>query len=166
MCPESPENVAPLKIGAVAQRSGLSVQTLRYYEDLGLLAPTVSRSDHNYRLFSPQVFSRLDFIRRSQTLGLSLQDIKEILQVHDGGTLPCGVVKNHLQEKLAHLQRQIQALETQKQEIQRLISQWQDFPSAIAEKERICPNLQPPNQKKSPHPWGIDGDQGAIAVKH
>jgi DNA-binding transcriptional MerR regulator len=77
------------KIGSVAAFSSLSVKTVRYYEEMGLLSPAVERSPAGYRLFGQAVFNRLAFIKRSQALGLSLQEIKDILQVRDRGELPC-----------------------------------------------------------------------------
>ncbi|HIK53684.1 MAG TPA: heavy metal-responsive transcriptional regulator [Synechococcales cyanobacterium M55_K2018_004] len=150
MIVESP-NLAPtlLKIGEVASRSGLSVKTIRYYEEIGLLTPTVERSETGYRLFTPQVLTRLAFIRRSQSLGLSLSEIQHILQVHDQGHLPCAEVRLHLQAKIDGLARQIASLEALKDDLQAVLSSWQDFSQEDLQTERmgaqsglICPNLQ------------------------
>ncbi|MCY7275060.1 MAG: MerR family transcriptional regulator, partial [Phormidesmis sp. CAN_BIN44] len=73
------------KIGEVADRSRLPVKTIRYYDEIDLLTPTVERSESGYRLFKPQVFDRLSFIKRAQSLGMSLQEVKEILTEHDRG---------------------------------------------------------------------------------
>ncbi|WP_083893669.1 MerR family DNA-binding transcriptional regulator [Kamptonema formosum] len=56
------------KIGEVAAISGISVKTIRYYEEIGLLAPTVERSESRYRLFGEGVLNRLTFIKRSQSI--------------------------------------------------------------------------------------------------
>jgi len=101
-----------LKIGEVATSSGLPVKTIRYYEEIGLLIPTVGRSQVGYRLFNEAVLNRLAFIKRAQSLGLALTEIKDILAVHDEGELPCCEVKEHLQAKVAIVSEQIQALET------------------------------------------------------
>ncbi|WP_254721727.1 MerR family transcriptional regulator [Kovacikia minuta] len=74
-----------LKIGEVANITGLPVKTIRYYEEIGLLVPVVERSETGYRLFHDQILNRLAFIKRAQSLGLSLNEIKAILQVHDQG---------------------------------------------------------------------------------
>jgi MerR family copper efflux transcriptional regulator len=132
-----------LKIGDVAERSGLSVKTIRYYEDIGLLTPTVERSpDSNYRLFRPAVFNRLSFIRRSQALGLTLQEIRDILEVHDQGHLPCGEVKQHLQAKVQEISDQIAQLEMLRSELEGILSGWQESPSPEQLAHTICPNLQ------------------------
>lgn len=131
-----------LKIGEVSSISGLPVKTIRYYEEIGLLAPTVERSQAGYRLFTTDVLNRLAFIKRSQSLGLSLSEVQQILQVHDHGQLPCGEVKQHLETKVAEINRQIEALETLKTELQDILLGWQDQPSRDRLEQTICPNIQ------------------------
>jgi MerR family transcriptional regulator, copper efflux regulator len=131
-----------LKIGEVASRSGLPVKTIRYYEELGLLSPVVVRSDSGYRLFHPQVLKRLDFIKRSQSLGLKLKEIQAILGVYDQGQLPCGEVKQVLEEKMQAIAQQIAALETLRDELQTLLSGWQEQPPIHRQASTICPNIQ------------------------
>lgn len=131
-----------LKIGTVATYSGLSVKTVRYYEELGLLAPSVKRAASGYRLFSPSVFNRLAFIKRSQSLGLSLEEIGAILAVSDAGELPCGTAKQHLLHKLEVITEQIKNLEILKSELQGILSGWQDEPPQELMAQTICPNIQ------------------------
>lgn len=130
-----------LKIGEVAVSSNLPIKTIRYYEEIGLLSPTVYRSESNYRLFEPAVLNRLAFIKRSQSLGLSLHEIQEILNVHDQGQLPCGEVKQNLERKVEQISAQIKALELLQTELQGILSGWQDQPAAAVAAETICPNL-------------------------
>ncbi len=137
------ETESSLKIGEVAASSDLSIKTIRYYEEIGLLAPTVSRSESNYRLFKPTVLSRLAFIKRSQSLGLSLREIQDILAVHDQGQLPCDDVKQNLQKKVQQITEQIEALQLLRSELQGLLSGWQDPPSKYVTDRTICPNLEP-----------------------
>ena len=134
---------ALLRIGEVAAESGLPVKTIRYYEETGLLLPTVERSESGYRLFQPQVLNRLAFIRRSQSLGLTLQEIQQILAVHDHGQLPCGEMRQHLQLKVEAIEQQIQALETLRAELKGILSGWQNQPSSDRIAQTICPNIQP-----------------------
>ncbi|MDB9313019.1 heavy metal-responsive transcriptional regulator [Spirulina sp. CS-785/01] len=132
----------PLKIGQVASESGLSVKTIRYYEELGLLTPVVHRSKAGYRLFDRKIFNRLAFIKRSQSLGLSLQEIQDILTVHDHGELPCGTVKEHLQQKLDEITQKIESLQILQSELQGILSGWQEHPSQDKIETTICPNIQ------------------------
>ncbi|NJO42741.1 MAG: heavy metal-responsive transcriptional regulator [Cyanobacteria bacterium CRU_2_1] len=132
-----------LKIGEVAIESGLPVKTIRYYDEIGLLTPTVERSrSSHYRLFKPEVLNRLAFIKRAQSLGLSLNEIQQILDIHDQGQLPCGEVKQHLEVKVVEIAEQIEALKTLKSELQGILSGWQESPPQNLIERSICPNLQ------------------------
>jgi MerR family transcriptional regulator, copper efflux regulator len=131
-----------VKIGEVAAESGLPVKTIRYYEELGLLTPSVRRTKSGYRLFCESVFNRLAFIKRSQSLGLSLGEIQKILVVRDGGQIPCSVVKEMLSHKLDAIEEQINALEILRSELQEILSGWQDAPSHERIAQTICPNIQ------------------------
>ncbi len=130
------------KIGEVADHSGLPVKTIRYYDDLGLLSPVVERTESGYRIFHPHIYRRLAFIKRGQSLGLSLQEIQEILAVYDTGLLPCGVVKEHLEAKLATIETQIRSLQVLHLELNGILSGWQENPSQLPIEQTICPNIQ------------------------
>jgi len=95
-----------LKAGAVAKAAGVGVQTLHYYERLGLLQKP-KRSAANYRLYSPEAIRRVGFIKKAQVLGLTLEETKQILDLKDHGREPCRKVaelgKKHLQEIDARL---------------------------------------------------------------
>lgn len=130
-----------LKIGQVARGSGLPIKTVRYYEELGLLAPVVERSEAGYRLFRPQIFQRLAFIKRSQSLGLSLNEIREVLEIRDRGELPCGKIRQRLEQKLQSLRARILDLETLQHEIQDILCGWQENPPPDRIEATICPNL-------------------------
>ena len=80
--------VNTLKIGQVAAEAGVGVQTLHYYERLGML-PKPDRSAANYRLYSPEAVRRVRFIKKAQALGLTLEETKEILDLKDHGREPC-----------------------------------------------------------------------------
>ncbi|HEY9909528.1 MAG TPA: heavy metal-responsive transcriptional regulator [Thermosynechococcaceae cyanobacterium] len=135
------ETKSLLKIGEVATSSDLPIKTIRYYEEIGLLAPTVRRSEANYRLFESTVLGRLAFIKRSQSLGLSLREIQDLLAVHDQGHLPCDDVKQNLQKKVQQITEQIESLQLLRSELQGLLSGWQDHPPEDSAIPTICPNL-------------------------
>ncbi|MGG6264608.1 heavy metal-responsive transcriptional regulator [Leptolyngbya sp. AN03gr2] len=131
-----------LKIGEAAAKTGLPVKTIRYYDDIGLLTPTVERSDSGYRLFTPQVLDRLAFIKRAQSLGLRLEEVKEILTIHDRGLLPCETVKGQIQDKVAQITVQIEQLNTLRSELQTVLSHWEEQPDPELAEVTICPNLE------------------------
>jgi DNA-binding transcriptional MerR regulator len=93
-----------LKAGAVAKAAGVGVQTLHYYERLGLLQKP-NRSAANYRLYAPEAVRRVRFIKKAQALGLTLEETKQILDLKDHGREPCRKVaelgEKHLQETAA-----------------------------------------------------------------
>jgi DNA-binding transcriptional MerR regulator len=120
----------------------MPVKTIRYYEGIGLLVPATTRSASGYRIFTPTVLNRLAFIKRSQSLGLSLKEIQELLEVYDSGQLPCGAVKQHLLLKVKAITKQIEALEILKSELRGLLSGWQEQPPDYAKTQTICPNIQ------------------------
>lgn len=128
----------PKQIGPVAKKSGVPIKTIRYYEELGLLK-AAGRTEGGYRLFDGDIFTRLSFIKRAQSLGLSLAEIKEFLDVHDQGNLPCDHVQVKLQDKVAEIDQQIHQLQILKLELQGLLSG-----STILENPEavICPIIQ------------------------
>lgn len=133
-------NAAAYRIGTVARSSGLSIKTIRYYEELGLLK-IVGRTSGGYRLFSQDVFARLSFIKRAQSLGLTLSEIKTFLEVYDRGEIPCDHIREKLEEKLAVIEDQLQQLYILKQELQALLSGWRSPAQPL--EGTICPILQP-----------------------
>ncbi|BAJ75556.1 predicted transcriptional regulator [Microbacterium testaceum StLB037] len=72
-----------MQIGELAERTGLSIRTLRHYDEIGLLRPS-ARSDGGFRLYTPDDESRLLLIRRMKPLGYSLEQMGELLTVVDG----------------------------------------------------------------------------------
>jgi DNA-binding transcriptional MerR regulator len=131
-----------LKIGVVASLSGLSIKTIRYYDELGLLEPEVERSQTGYRLFHDRVLNRLNFIKQAQSLGLSLTDIKVVLSVHDRGELPCAQIKQRLQDQVVRIDQKIHDLQVLRSNLQTILAQWADHPATDLRSQIICPNLQ------------------------
>ncbi|MEA5449238.1 heavy metal-responsive transcriptional regulator [Leptolyngbya sp. CCNP1308] len=129
----------PKLIGAVAKKSALPVKTIRYYDEIGLLK-TAGRTEGGYRVFAEDVFTRLGFIRRAQTLGLTLTEIKEFLEVHDQGDLPCSHIQVKLEDKLIEIEDKIQQLQLLKQELSGLLMGWQS--TATKTDEIICPIIE------------------------
>lgn len=128
----------PSQIGSIARESGVPIKTIRYYEELGLLQ-AVGRTEGGYRLFDASVCDRLSFIKRAQSLGLSLAEIKEFLDIHDQGNLPCDQVRVKLQDKIADVDRHIQQLQILKAELQDLLSESMVTDQITA---AICPIIQ------------------------
>ncbi len=103
--------VSVYTIGEAADRTGFSASTLRYYEGIGLAAPS-ARTDAGYRLYDDDGLARLAFVARAKQLGCSLDEIIDLVGLWDGGA--CGPVQRRLHDlvtaKLTAAERQIAEL--------------------------------------------------------
>jgi len=77
-----------LGIGKLAEIASTKVQTIRYYEEIGLIRPT-ARSDGGHRLYEPQDVKRLKFIRHARELGFGIEEIRELLHLSDAPNTCC-----------------------------------------------------------------------------
>ena len=100
-----------MRIGEAAEDVGMTAKTLRFYEDRGLL-PAVERAANGYRDYGQETLSRLDFIRRARTAGLTLAQIQDILRLRDSGQTPCIHVRDLLADRLSELDIRIAELTT------------------------------------------------------
>ena len=98
-------------IGALSERSGVKVETVRYYEREGLL-PSPPRTSGGHRSYDETHLKRLTFIRRSRELGFSMREIRDLLALVDGGSYTCGEVRaltmahaKSVRQKIADLRR-------------------------------------------------------------
>ena len=98
-----------MRIGELAAAAGLTATTLRFYEDRGPL-PAADRAPNRYRNYAQETVSRLAFIRRGRTAGLTLTQIGDILSVRDTGQAPCIHEKDLLAKQLHDLDAQIAEL--------------------------------------------------------
>jgi DNA-binding transcriptional MerR regulator len=101
------------QIAELSRRTGFSRPTLRYYEEIGLLEEP-RRSDAGYRIYGKEDEARLEFIRRSKRLGLSLDEIRDLVNVWAGGE--CTTTRRHVQQlleqKVAAVREQIEECTT------------------------------------------------------
>ena len=114
-----------LKIGDVAARSGLTVKTIRFYCDEGLIHPA-RRSDGRFRLFSPDVFEELTFIRTLRALEITLPDVMKILESRRSGICTCTSLQSTIRSKAGEIEEKISALRAMHIELMDLLNDWQD----------------------------------------
>lgn len=93
-------------IGYVAKVTGCNIETIRYYERIGLL-PKPPRSDGGYRMYSAEDIKRLNFIRRSRNLGFHLNEVRDLLSLVDTNTYTCAEVKDITMNHLAETEQKI-----------------------------------------------------------
>jgi MerR family transcriptional regulator, copper efflux regulator len=112
-----------LKVGAVAKATGVGVQTLHYYERVGLL-PKPSRSAANYRLYSRETVRRVRFIKKAQAIGLTLEEAKQILDLKDHGRAPCHRVVELGQKHLQEINARLTLLRALRRMLSRSVNEW------------------------------------------
>ena len=109
-------------IGELARRTGCKVQTIRYYEQIGLM-PEAARTLGNQRIYGPAHSDRLAFIRHSRELGFPLDAIRQLLTLADDPHQPCATADRIAQEQLVEVQNRIARLEALKVELERMVEQ-------------------------------------------
>ncbi len=114
-----------LRIGQVAQATGLPVKTVRFYCDEGLIG-TVARSPGGYRLFDPAVVGELALIRALRAMDVPLPELRRILEVRRSGHCNCATLKHSIQLRIQSLDQRLAELVAMKAELARLLSSWQE----------------------------------------
>ena len=114
-----------LKIGEVAKASGVGIETLRFYEKSGLLDQP-SRTGSGYRLYDTQVLDRLDFIKRAQILGFSLDEIKRVIADRRAGQSPCAEVREIVRNRLADLDERMREMKRYRKELASALAEWDE----------------------------------------
>jgi DNA-binding transcriptional MerR regulator len=124
------ERMAGLLIGDVSKHTGVSTPTIRYYEDIGLL-PSPARSGGGYRRYSEAAVEELQFIRKAQALGFSLDEIKEILQLSRSGKAPCAHVLSLAHQHLAAVDERIRLLRAFRRQLAADLDKWEQQRTAV-----------------------------------
>ncbi len=95
-----------LQRAELARRTGCNLETIRYYEKIGVL-PDPPRSASGYRIYDEGHLSRLRFILRARDLGFTIEEIRGLLDLVDGGTQTCAEVKKRTERHLADVRAKI-----------------------------------------------------------
>lgn len=114
---------AALKIGEVARLAGVGVETLRFYERSGLLNRP-ARSEGGYRLYDSQALKTLEFIKRAQSLGFTLEEIKRIIAESRAGQRPCAEVRETVRRRLTELDKQMAEIRRYRNALATTLKQW------------------------------------------
>ena len=113
----------PLTIGQVARRSGVGIETVRFYEREGLLKVPARSPSSGYRLYEEEVVARLLFILRAKELGFTLSEIKELLFLRGDPGICCEDVKARAEVKIADIELKIRTLQRMRKALVRLTSE-------------------------------------------
>jgi DNA-binding transcriptional MerR regulator len=129
-----------VKIGQLAERTGVSTKAIRYYEDIGVL-PTPDRSPNGYRTYDRSTADRISFIQDAQTSGLSLLDIQMILELREGGESTCGHVIEALEGHLAEVDRQMNDLRRTRHRLSEIIDRARSLDPADCDDPNRCQTI-------------------------
>ncbi|MEL6339901.1 MAG: MerR family transcriptional regulator [Myxococcota bacterium] len=113
-----------LKIGAVARRAEVSVDTVRYYERRGLL-PQPRRLESGYRIYDAAIVDRIRFIQQMQPLGFRLDEVRDVLAMVDDGSATCKNQQGRFQAVLSRIDHEIAALRATRRKIVSVLNECQ-----------------------------------------
>lgn len=114
---------ALLSIGAVAERCGVSRDTIRHYEKVGVITG-VERDGSGYRRYAPGVVDRVRIIRRAIDIGFTLAELSRIFRQRAGGRPPCRQVRELASRKLEDVEQQLAALQALRNALQQILENW------------------------------------------
>ncbi len=114
---------AHLLSGELAQLAGVSADTLRHYERIGVL-PRPPRTAAGYRRYPPSAVDRVRLVRRALAIGFSLDELRRILEVRDGGGAPCRNVRDLAAGKLGQIEQRIAELKALRDQLRGLLQDW------------------------------------------
>jgi DNA-binding transcriptional MerR regulator len=137
-----------LKIGDVAKKSGIGIETLRFYEKSGLLEKP-ARTFSGYRMYSQEVLERLAFIKQAQALGFSLDEIRRIIDDARKGQSPCDEVREIVRRRLSEVEQRIEELKRYRKEISKTLEEWDKLGQAPG---HICGLIEHSHTKNSIKP--------------
>jgi len=109
----------PMTIGRLARAAGVNIETIRYYQRIGLIKKP-SRPPAGFRAYPAEVVTRIRFIKRAQALGFSLQDIAHLLELGDGH---CSDVRQQAETKLVKIEAQIKDLQAMRRTLKHLVNE-------------------------------------------
>ncbi len=116
-----------LRIGQVAERSGLATSAIRYYESLDIL-PTPARSDSGYRGYSNEDLELVNFVARLRALEFPLSDVREIVALRRDGKAPCRAVRSTIASETKAIDSKIRDLQKLRSELQQLQKRAEGLP--------------------------------------
>jgi MerR family transcriptional regulator, copper efflux regulator len=126
-----------MRIGELAEQTGISTKAIRYYEQIGILTPP-ARTPSGYRTYDPSALGRLEFVRAAQAVGLTLGEIRQVIAFRDNGQAPCAHVTDLLQRHAADLDRRIRELQQLRWELRQLAERASTLDPEHCPPERVC----------------------------
>lgn len=124
-------------IGQVARQAGLKASAVRYYEKHRIIPPA-QRLPNGYRVYDPDTLRWLSFVRRAQGFGMSLDNVKELLQLASHGRTPCERVRQLARQHVSEIDHSIRDLRTLKAQLELLLRR----KAASNHARHLCPLIE------------------------
>ena len=140
-----------MRIGEVAEQAAVTTKTLRYYESIGIL-PTPARTPSGYRSYDSTTLERIRFIRDAQATGLTLTEIKSILELKGQGERSCEHTRSLIHRQIDEIDVQIHRLEHARSELQELLLRADRTDPAHCVDEHRCQVIEA--RRGARHPGG------------
>jgi len=135
-------------IGELSKRTGIRINTIRFYEHQGLLDPP-RRTVSGYRLYEPETLEKLLFIKKAQRFGLTLGEIRTVIQNSKKGIGPCcDHVRKLIDKKVAEFDQTIKELHEMKRGLRTLIQKWMPVQEAKRQHYVVCPQIETDRQRR------------------
>ncbi len=131
MSPSGKAKVLAMKIGALAEATGTSIETIRFYEREGLLPPP-ARAENNYRMYLPIHVERLAFIRQCRNLDMALDEVRALIGLRENPASDCGEINALLDQHIGHVTQRIRELRALERDLKALRAHCVS-PHAVAE---------------------------------
>jgi DNA-binding transcriptional MerR regulator len=119
-----PQTKGNLRSGALAKATGVSPDTIRHYERIGVL-PRAPRTESGYRVYPPSAVERVQVVQRALRVGFSLAELADVLKARDAGGAPCHRVYQLASAKLKGIAEEIEALKTTERYLKKVLNDWQ-----------------------------------------
>lgn len=136
-----------MRIGELAQRTGVAPKTLRFYEAEGLLADP-GRTANGYRDYPPAAIDRVQFIKRAQAAGLTLEQIGVVLATRDEGQPPCAHVRGFVADRLTDVEQRLAELAQVRASLLELQQRVDRLDPAECEEAAICVAIPPEERSR------------------
>jgi len=128
-------------VAELARQANITAAAVRYYARVGLLRPT-RNPDNDYRCFSGDDRRRLRFVRQAQALGLTIGDIKALLEAVDRGEDLCDTVRSKVEKRLQDVRQQLSDLEQTRVHAATALAAWSTAPSLAPQAGEFCPLIE------------------------
>jgi len=113
-----------LRTGALAKAAGVSPDTIRHYESIGVL-PRAARTESDYRVYPASALERVLVVQRALRIGFTLAELAEVLKAREAGGAPCRRVYQLAQEKLKGIEEDLEVLKRTKRYVTKVLADWE-----------------------------------------